>query len=160
MRFIIASICDATSTAFILEIAKTNEMINIKELTLYNLNTYYELWDDKNDMSAVFYFNHAGNNFLLMGDAPTKIEEQILKNNPSLECDILKLGHHGSKTSSSRYFLDNINPKLAIISVGNNSYGLPDYEVLEFLKQLQIPYYRTDSESNIKVSVNGVRKNY
>lgn len=134
--------------------------IKIGDLTLHNLNNYYHLWNDKNDMSAVFYFKHANNDFLIMGDAPIKIEEKIIMDNHNLECDVIKIGHHGSKTSSSKNFLTAISPKLAIISVGNNSYGLPDSEVLNLLESLNILYFRTDMNANIRITSSGVRKNY
>ncbi|CDC41223.1 competence protein ComEC [Firmicutes bacterium CAG:449] len=74
-----------------------------------------------------------------MGDAPTSIEKKIMNDYPSLDIDILKVGHHGSKTSSSYEFLKYINPQEAIISVGkNNHYHHPDKIVLTYLNDLNI----------------------
>jgi competence protein ComEC len=85
-----------------------------------------------------------------MGDAPKEIEENILKEHPSLDIDILKVGHHGSNTSSGKNFLKAISPKLAIISCGEkNSYGHPHKEVIFNLESLHIPYTRTDTEGTI-----------
>ena len=85
-----------------------------------------------------------------MGDAPKEIEESILKDHPDLRADILRIGHHGSATSSSEAFLSSLSPEVAIISVGeNNSYGHPSKETMDRLKELDIPCRRTDLEGTI-----------
>ena len=88
--------------------------------------------------------------FLFMGDAPKEIEDKIIERFPSLRADIIKLGHHGSNTSSSYTFLKHIAPKEAIISVGvNNIYHHPHSEVIKNLKALNIKIRRTDIEGSI-----------
>ena len=83
-----------------------------------------------------------------MGDVSIKTEHEILKNYYLKEINILKVGHHGSKTSSSKEFIDEINPKYSIISVGNNNrYGHPNKEVLNNLEDSKI--YRTDKQGSI-----------
>lgn len=105
---------------------------------------------DNNSKSGVYLFQIHQTSFLIMGDAPKEIEENILKEHPSLDIDILKVGHHGSNTSSSKNFLKTISPKLAIISCGEkNSYGHPHKEVIFNLESLHIPYRRTDTEGTI-----------
>ena len=80
-------------------------------------------------------------------------EKNIIKEYPDLKCDILKLGHHGSKTSTSDEFIKFLKPELAIISCGlNNIYGHPHKEVLKILNSNHIPYRRTDYEGSIKLS--------
>ena len=115
-----------------------------------NLNIYKDLWEDENDKSLVLKFELGDTSFLIMGDAPSKIEEQIIKDNPTLDIDILKAGHHGSKTSSSLEFLKVVTPKEAIISCGkNNIYHHPNEETLENLKKVNAKIRRTDIEGSI-----------
>ena len=84
-----------------------------------------------------------------MGDAGAEVEEDLLKEYNLKDIDILKVGHHGSKTSSSKKFINSINPKYSIISVGeNNSYGHPNKEVLDNLANSII--YRTDLDGSVK----------
>lgn len=95
--------------------------------------------------------------YLLTGDAPLTVEEKLVEvygNN--LASDVLKLGHHGSHTSSGRKFLETVAPNVAIISAGkNNSYGHPHKEVLENLSLLQIPYLGTYQKGTIICSTDG-----
>ena len=82
-----------------------------------------------------------------MGDASIKTEYEILKEYNINNIDILKVGHHGSKTSSSKEFISVTNPKYTIISVGKNKYGHPNKEVLKILSNSKI--YRTDKNGSI-----------
>ena len=87
-----------------------------------------------------------------MGDAGVEKEKDIIGKYNLYNIDVLKVGHHGSKTSSSKYFIDNINPKYSIISVGkNNRYGHPNKEVLNNLEQSKI--YRTDQDGSIMFKI-------
>lgn len=123
--------------------------VMIDDLKITNLNKY-SISNDTNDNSAVYYFECLSKKILIQGDAPKKVEELILKDNPKLKADIIKLGHHGSKTSSSKNYLQSLSIKLAIISVGEkNSYHLPSNETLVNLKELNINYLRTDICSTI-----------
>ena len=91
-----------------------------------------------------------GYQWLFTGDAPISIEKKIVAAHPELDCDILKLGHHGSDTSSSLEFLQTVTPKVAIVSVGaKNTYGHPSKSVLERLTRLGILIRRTDQEGTI-----------
>jgi len=69
--------------------------------------------------------------------------------------DYLKLSHHGSKTGTDAFTLDNFMPKLAIISVGKNNYGHPNKEVLNLLKERSIKTLRTDETGNIEITSDG-----
>ena len=87
-----------------------------------------------------------------MGDAGVEVEKEILKEYNLPDIDVLKIGHHGSKTSSDREFINEINPKYSIISVGkNNRYGHPNKEVLENLQESKI--YRTDQDGSIMFKI-------
>lgn len=137
----------------IAQILSSDAVFNLGDLEITNLN--YEKGreiNQENDHSAVLYFSLLGKKILLMGDASTKVEEELLMNYPTLDIDIIKLGHHGALTSSSLEFLHAISPQLAIISVGRNHYGHPSKEVISRLEALQIPYLRTDEVGTGSVS--------
>ena len=87
-----------------------------------------------------------------MGDASTVVEQDLLSKYSLKDINFLKIGHHGSKTSSSKEFITKTNPKYSIISVGkNNRYGHPNKEVLENLKDSKI--YRTDQDGSIMFKI-------
>jgi len=90
------------------------------------------------------------NSFLFTGDLPSDGEQTLIKSGESIDAQILKVGHHGSKYSSSVEFLKAVNPRDAIISVGaNNRYGHPATEILERLKNMSINILRTDERGDI-----------
>lgn len=104
---------------------------------------------DNND-SLVTYFNLNQQRFLLTGDLETTGEEVLLKSYPQLKIDFLKIGHHGSNTSTSETFLKQTQPKYAIISVGKkNRYGHPTQETLTKLKRHKVSVFRTDQQGMI-----------
>ena len=110
-------------------------------------------YDNENDNSNVIYTELNGYKFMFMGDASKLKEEDIIKKYKLAKIDFLKVGHHGSKTSSSKEFISKINPKYSIISVGrNNKYGHPNKETLEVLKDSNV--YRTDTLGTIEVKIN------
>ena len=117
--------------------------------------TFYELNDnhlDKNANSLVLYTMINGKNLLFMGDATIDNEKDIIEKYPLLKIDYLKLGHHGSKTSTSLEFLHSIQPKLAIISSGNFSYYQhPNPQVISTLNNLKIPYLVTNNDGDIEI---------
>lgn len=120
-------------------------------LSIKNLNIYGVKYTDENDKSLVLYLNLNNKYFLFMGDASTSIEKEIMENYETLSCDYLKVGHHGSKTSSSLEFLKFVNPKEAIISCGkNNRYKHPHDITIKNLTSLNIKIRRTDVEGTIK----------
>ena len=103
-----------------------------------------------NNNSLVLLFTNQDDRILLMGDAEKEIEETLLNIG---KVDLLKVGHHGSKTSSSIEFINEINPKYSIISVGkNNRYGHPNDSVLGNLNNSKI--YRTDQDGSIEIKLN------
>lgn len=122
--------------------------LKVGNLTFNNYNIYD--YNDENEKSLVLSLDFMGKNFLFTGDADIEIEKKILKDNPNLKTDVLKIGHHGSKTSSSYAFLETLHPEMCIISVGqNNKYGHPNEEVINRLKKLKLKYRRTDLEGTI-----------
>ena len=114
----------------------------IKELDI-NSNKLYFLqtkeYNNENDNSNVIYTEIEGYKFMFMGDAGVDKENDILAKYNISDIDALKLGHQGSKTSSSQVFINEMNPKYSIISVGkNNRYGHPNKEVLDILDNSKI----------------------
>ena len=109
----------------------------IKELNIDNNKLYFlqtKEYDNENDNSNVIYIELGGYKFMFMGDSGIEVEEDLIKKYNLKDIDILKVGHHGSKTRSSKIFIDEIKPKYSIISVGkNNRYGHPNKEVLDNL---------------------------
>ena len=127
----------------------------IKELNIDNNKLYFlqtKEYDNENDNSNVIYSELNVYKFMFMGDAGIDKEKDILDKYNLSNVDVLKVGHHGSKTSSSKEFINVINPKYSIISVGkNNRYGHPNKEVLENLENSKI--YRTDEDGSIMFKI-------
>ncbi len=127
----------------------------IKELNIDNNKLYFlqtKEYDNENDNSNVIYTEINGYKFMFMGDAGIEKEKDILEKYNISNIDVLKIGHHGSKTSSGKEFINEINPKYSIISVGkNNKYGHPNKEVLDNLDESKI--YRTDQDGSIMLKV-------
>lgn len=109
--------------------------------------------NDSNNTSVAAQLNYHNAEFLLTGDIGKKVENILINQKISFSSDVFKLAHHGSKNSTSRAFLQSINPKVAIISVGANTYGHPHQSVLELLKNVLI--YRTDINGDIKMTTDG-----
>ena len=125
--------------------------LNIDKNKLYFLQT--KEYDNENDNSNVIYTGLEGYKFMFMGDAGIVKEKDILDKYNISDIDVLKVGHHGSKTSSSKVFIDEMNPKYSIISVGkNNRYGHPNKEVINNLKDTKI--YRTYEDGSIMFKIN------
>ena len=109
-----------------------------------------------NNHSIVIRLTFGNNSFMFMGDAEKELEKDILDLDIDISADILKLGHHGSYTSSSEEFVEKVNPKYAIVSCGkNNSYGHPCKSTMMILKNDKITVYRTDESSNIIATSDG-----
>ena len=120
--------------------------LNVNDNKLYFLNN--ELYDNENDNSNVIYTQLNNYKFLFMGDAGVEVEEDLIEKYNLQDIDVLKVGHHGSKTSSGKEFINEINPKYSVISVGkNNRYGHPNDSILDDLEDSKI--YRTDQDGSI-----------
>ena len=117
-----------------------------------NIDKYEEI----NDYSAVLKLTYGDNKFIFMGDAEKLSEGEILSSSADVSVDVIKVGHHGSSTSSSKEFLDKVSPKTAIISVGkNNDYGHPHKEILAEFKKRSYTVYRTDIDGTIVLQSDG-----
>ena len=127
----------------------------IKELNIDNHKFYFlqtKDYSNENDNSNVIYTELGGYKFMFMGDASITTEKEIMKKYNLFDIDVLKVGHHGSKTSSDKKFINRINPKCSIVSVGkNNRYGHPNKDVLENLDNSKI--YRTDKDGSIMFKI-------
>lgn len=124
--------------------------LNIDDSKLYFLNSKY--YGNENDNSSVIYTELDNHKFLFMGDAGVEVEEDLIEKYNLQDIDVLKVGHHGSKTSSDKKFIDEIKPKYSIISVGkNNRYRHPNKEALDNLKDSKI--YRTDLDGSIMFKI-------
>ncbi len=135
------------------DIIKNGHVVDSYKLKYINYTNYNDyLSSNENYSSILTYVNILNYKFLYMGDAPKEVEEKFIKNN-YLKVDFLKVGHHGSNTSSSKYFIKKLNPDYSIISVGrNNMYGHPNDEVLDALSNTLI--YRTDRDGSIEIKIN------
>lgn len=127
----------------------------IKELNIDNNKLHFlqtKEYDNENENSNVIYTELNGYKFMFMGDAGVGKEKDILEKYNVSKIDVLKIGHHGSKTSSDKNFIDEMNPKYSVISVGkNNRYGHPNKEVLNNLDNSKI--YRTDQDGSIMFKI-------
>lgn len=111
---------------------------------------------DLNNYSPIMKITYGKNSFLFTGDAEKLEENYVLSKNYNLKADVLKLGHHGSSTSTTDKFLKAVNPSIGIISCGiDNKYGHPHKETLKKLKKYNIKIYRTDKDGTIVLSSNG-----
>ena len=132
------------------------EELNIDANKLYFLNN--KDYGNENDNSSVIYTELNGYKFMFIGDSGIEKEKDILEKYNVSKIDVLKIGHHGSKTSSDKNFIDEMNPKYSVISVGkNNKYGHPNKEALNNLSDSKI--YRTDQDGSImfKIKKNKLR---
>lgn len=125
--------------------------INLSNHTIYLLNN--TKYNNENDNSIITYFTYQKYKFLYMGDASITTEDNLLENYNLNNISILKVGHHGSNTSSSKDFISQINPSISLISVGeNNIYHHPNKEVINNLSKSRI--YRTDINNMVKLTIN------
>lgn len=127
-----------------------NSYIKIDNVEIYSLNS--KLYNNENSDSLVLLVIIDNYKLLFMGDASINTEKDIMNNYDIGDVFILKVGHHGSKTSSSEEFINSVNPKYSIISVGkNNKFGHPNKEVLDTLNDSKI--YRTDQDGSIMFKI-------
>lgn len=149
--------------------AVSNEGLNvnvIKEGTSFELgegaridvySPIQESYDDLNDYSPIMKLTYGNKAFIFTGDAEKVAEEEVVKKYANeLKADVIKFGHHGSSTSSTKEFIEAISPKYGIISCGlDNSYGHPHRETLKIIEKMGIEAYRTDKEGQITITSDG-----
>lgn len=112
--------------------------------------------DDTNNSSIVLRVEYGKNSFIFMGDAEVEEETQIINKYKDISADVIKIGHHGSASSSSKELLSAVKPQYAIISVGkDNSYGHPVQTTLDKISDAKVKIYRTDLQGDITVTSDG-----
>lgn len=113
-------------------------------------------YTDTNDQSVVCLVSHGEMDFLFTGDAGKEVESEILDAVPTLDVEVLKVGHHGSSTSSDGSFIRHISPDIAVITCGyNNSYNHPHSVTLQTLKRNAVEVYRSDLNGKIVLTSDG-----
>lgn len=113
-------------------------------------------FDTTNNMSVICRITYGSRHFLFMGDAEKEAENALLSSGADVSADFIKIGHHGSRSSSQEKFLEAVNPRYAAITCGaGNDYGHPHPETLATLKKLGIAYYRCDLNGTITVTSDG-----
>lgn len=118
-----------------------------------------EEYDDLNNYSVVVKFTYKDVSFMLTGDAEDVSEKEIINSGADLKSTVLKVGHHGSDSSSTDAFLSKVNPEICVISCGaGNKYGHPDSDAVKRMTKYTDKIYRTDLNGNIVISTDG--KNY
>jgi len=143
------------------KIAKAGQKISCKNCK-WEIEIFYpfenlegEEFEDSNNTSIVSKLIFGNSSFLFTGDIYKDVEESLALTLFNLNSKILKVAHHGSKTSSSQKFLERVSPEIAVISVGENKYGHPNKEVLEILEKYGIKTLRTDLNGDIKIVSDG-----
>jgi competence protein ComEC len=149
------------------DFAMEKEVINIDDNTKieffnpqYDGTTYNDenvSDEDSNKYSIGFRLTYQKTSYLFCGDIPKEVEKNAILRNNNLTADILKVSHHGAKTSTSQEFVDNVRPKLAIISVGKNRYGHPSYDTIERLESFGAKILRTDNDGAIIITSDGYK---
>ncbi|MCM0648604.1 MBL fold metallo-hydrolase [Clostridium swellfunianum] len=113
-------------------------------------------YEDANDYSITIKLTYGSTSFLLTGDAESVSESQMVSKGLDLSATVLKIGHHGSKSSTNQSFLNKVNPNYGVISVGKgNSYGHPTQEVMDRLKSKGVQVYRTDENGTVVATSDG-----
>lgn len=156
---------NSTYTAFLKALQNTDaKIISAKPGLKYSLGeAEFEILgpvtndcEDINSMSAVTKITYGENSFLVTGDAEKDEELEIIANGADLDCDVLRVGHHGSSTSSCKDFLDSVSPEMCVISCGeNNDYGHPHDKVVNRLAKYTDEIYRTDICGSIVMTSDG-----
>ena len=146
-------------------IAKEGQRIKVGNLILDVLHPFENLTGKKlensNDTSIVNRLVFGQNSFLFTGDITKSVEKELINHSNSfklttLDSDVLKVAHHGSKSSSAEEFIEKVSPKIAVIQVGkNNRYSHPHQEVLDTLERYGITILRTDRDGDIKIFSDG-----
>ena len=135
---------------------KVGDSFDLGEATVQILAPNYNKYEDLNNYSIVTRITYGAVNILSMGDAEKLSEDEILKNGLSVQAQIIKVGHHGSNTSSSENFINTVNPQYALISAKRgNTYNHPIKSVMELFERKNINVYRTDESGTIIMTTNG-----
>lgn len=144
-----------------LTVPKVGEQFKLGEAAVTVLAPNSSEYEDSNDYSIVLKVTFGSTTFLLTGDAEALSEKELVASGKDLSATLLKVGHHGSLTSTSQAFLDKVNPKFAVISAGaGNKYGHPAQETMDKLKAKGVKVFRTDEQKTIIATSNGKEINF
>ncbi len=136
-------------------------IIDTEDLKFTIIAPNSEKYDETNEYSIVNKLIYKNTSFIFTGDAEKDSEEEMIKLGYNLKADVLKVGHHGGRTSTNYEFLKRVNPKFAVISVGkDNDYGHPHKEVLKRLDKMGIKVFRTDELGTIIATSDGYKINF
>lgn len=138
--------------------AEAGQIISLDKKGRSNIEIIHSGGDpgDVNNTSVVAKLSYGERSFLFCGDIGREVEEKLAAGNSDLRADVLKIPHHGSKTSASEIFLSKVNPAAAVISVGQgNSYGHPGSAILELSDKYDIKIFRTDTDGDIFFATDG-----
>ncbi|GGA21353.1 ComEC/Rec2 family competence protein [Paenibacillus physcomitrellae] len=138
--------------------AKAGVQLDLGEGIKIKMLAPVKSYEDSNNMSAVVKVTYGKNSFLLTGDAESQSEKDMLASGADLCADVLLVGHHGSKSSTTLAFLKAVKPRYGIIQVGkDNNYGHPTQTVLQRLKKQGVEVYRNDLQGTIEVDSDGTK---
>ncbi|MEA3295658.1 MAG: ComEC/Rec2 family competence protein [Patescibacteria group bacterium] len=146
-------------------IAKHGQRIKLGQVVLDILYPFENLYNKEisnvNNTSVVARMSFKENSFLFTGDIVEKGEKEILEKQILLDSDVLKTAHHGSKTSSSREFIEAVSPEIAVIQCErNNRFGHPHLETMEIFKEFGVKVFRTDIDGDIRIIADGAKIKY
>lgn len=135
---------------------KVGEKFEFGEASFQIIAPNSDLYKEANDYSIVVKLTYKNKSFLFMGDAESTSEEEILNNGLDIKCNVLKIGHHGSKTSTFKKFLEKASPDVAVLTTGkDNDYKHPAKKTMNRLQERNIPVYRTDESGTIVLNCDG-----
>ena len=141
-------------------IARAGQVISASTLSINILYPFNSLEgqeiEDVNNTSVFSRLVFGSNSFLFAGDNFNSVERKLLEKGVEMNSDVLKVGHHGSKTSTSKQFLEVVSPEVAVISAGkDNRYNHPHQQILDILEKYDTILFRTDLDGDIKIISNG-----
>jgi len=139
-------------------IPSPREKYELGTASFFNLGPVSSGYEELNDYSIVLRLDYGGTSFMMTGDAETLSEKEMLSYFPASEfkCDVLKMGHHGSSTSSCDEFLDAVDANIALISCAkDNDYGHPHREIVEAIKKRAMLSYNTAELGSVVLKADG-----
>ncbi|GAB6990398.1 ComEC/Rec2 family competence protein [Paenibacillus pini] len=151
------SVLDAVASKNLkVKTAVTDIDIDLDNQVKVQLLAPVKTYDDTNNMCAVVKITYKNTSFLLTADAESKSEQDMITSHGSdLKSDVMLVGHHGSKSSTTARFLNAVKPKIAVIQVGENKYGHPTKPVLSRLNKQGIEVYRNDLNGTVEIDSDG-----
>ncbi|MFZ7120316.1 MAG: ComEC/Rec2 family competence protein [Eubacteriaceae bacterium] len=135
--------------------AKSGMSYKFANNNFYVLSPFNNKYEDINEYSLVIKLDFKDVSFLFMGDAEGDILNDIISSNVNLEADVLKVGHHGSSVSCPESFISKVKPKIAVITVRENSYNYPHFTTISTLKAFDVKAYQTASKGTIVITSDG-----